>query len=125
MIKTRRAKRTFSPEFKLEDSEQVVKCQPDERQRAGQDAALECLRNALRVLPGYPAGDDSLMVAITSTGYMDGLPAGFGPDIRIPTCLDAVRRTREHCIPEKTRPGRQPVKWRFWRPFRCSVRMMC
>jgi transposase len=34
MIKTRRAKRTFSPEFKLEAIEQIVKYQREARPKA-------------------------------------------------------------------------------------------
>lgn len=45
MIKTRRAKRTFSPEFKLEAIEQVVKYQRDVREVA---LALELTPDHLR-----------------------------------------------------------------------------
>lgn len=65
-----------------------------------QDTALCCLRNALRVLPGYPAGSDTLKMAVTHTGDVDGLPADICQGSRIRACLEAVRQNRKPCIPE-------------------------
>ena len=51
MIKTRRTKRTFSPEFKLEAIEQVVKYQRDVREVA--QSTRCCARVALMQAGGW------------------------------------------------------------------------
>lgn len=89
----------------------------DEPQRAGQDAALCCLRNALRALPGYPAGGDTLQMVVTQSGDMDGLPGDLPQDARMRVCLETVRRTRMPCIPAPPATGAAPGEMAFLAAF--------
>lgn len=87
-----------------------------ERQQTGQCTALDCLRNALRVLPGYPVGSDTLKMAVMQTGDMDGLPAGICQDPRYEAAWKWFAGPGSLLSRKAPRPGRHPVRWRFWRP---------